>query len=49
VGVPGWYSHENNTSNLIAVDAIRSVHAFADALNSLNLSYSFDYAVAVMK
>jgi hypothetical protein len=49
VGVPGWYSFNNSPSNLPAIDAIKSVNSFANSLNSMNLSYSFDYAVAVMK
>ncbi len=49
MGVPGWYSYKNSTSYLPAVDANQSVNAFSNALNNMNISYSFDYAVAVMK
>jgi hypothetical protein len=49
VGVPGWYSFKNSSSYLPAIDAIKSVNLFANSLNNMNLSFSFDYAVAVMK
>jgi hypothetical protein len=49
VGVPGWYSFKNSSSNLPAIDAVKSVNSFANSLNNMNLSFSFDYAVAVMK
>ena len=49
VGVPGWYSFDNKTSNLPAIDAAKSVNEFANALNRMNFSYSFDHAVGVIK
>ena len=49
MGEPGWYSFDNKTSNLPAIDAAKSVNEFANALNRMNFSYSFDHAVGVIK
>ena len=47
VGVPGWYSFNNLTTNPRAIMAIESANAFASVLNNKNLS--FDYAIAMVK
>ncbi len=49
MGVPGWYSFNNKTSNLPAVDATKSVNEFSNALNNMNFSNSFDHAVGIIK
>ena len=49
MGVTGWSSYKNSPNNLPAVDATKSVNQFANALNNMNFSYSFDYAVGIMK
>ena len=49
MGVPGWSSYKNNTSNLPAVDATKSVTEFANSLNNMSFSHSFDHAVGIIK
>ena len=49
VSVPGWYSFQNLTSNKRAISSNKSVTAFAKSMNKLNLNFTYDYAIAIVK
>ena len=49
VSVPGYPYYNNNPLNPPTCLMDRSVTLFANTMNSLSLSFSYDYAVAVMK
>ena len=44
-GVPGWPFNGNRSTIL----ATQSATSFANAMNSMNFSISYDYAIAFMK
>ena len=49
VGVPGFPYYNNNPLNLPTCQNDISIRLFADAMNKMNFSFSYDYAAAIFK